>query len=46
MFAKTRKGAHPEGAEFRIQYLYDLSSSDKEIVGRGAGERPAVEKMC
>ena len=21
-------------------------SSDKEIVGRGAGERPAVEKMC
>ena len=27
-------------------YLYDHSSSDKEIVGRGAGERPAVEKMC
>ena len=21
-------------------------SSDKEIVGRGAGERPAVENMC
>ena len=28
------------------KYLYDHSSSDKEIVGRGAGERPAVEKMC
>jgi hypothetical protein len=27
-------------------YRYDHSSSDKEIVGRGAGERPAVEKMC
>ena len=26
--------------------LYGHSSSDKEIVGRVAGERPAVEKMC
>ena len=31
---------------FKTIYLYDHSSSDKEIVGRGAGERPAVEKMC
>ena len=29
-----------------VIYLYDHSSSDKEIVGRGAGERPAVENMC
>ena len=30
----------------KLEHLYDHSSNDKEIVGRGAGERPAVEKMC
>ena len=39
-------GKHVQKCVMFFEYLYDHSSSDKEIVGRGAGERPAVEKMC